>query len=74
MVKLCVPELINIRFLAHFNMSVFRKLSLFSKRDSKISIPPPVPIASPVEEETVDNAGSNKQRLDRSADDALLRK
>ena len=46
------------------NMSIFRKLSLFSKRDSKISIPPPAPIASPVEEERNDNAGSKKQRFD----------
>jgi len=39
-------------------MSIFRKLSPFSKRDSKISRPPPAPIASPVEEEKIDNAGS----------------
>ena len=45
-------------------MSFFRKLSLFSKRDSRISIPPPAPIASPVEEENIDHAGSNKERLD----------
>ena len=45
-------------------MSIFRKLSLFSKRDSKISRPPPAPIASLSEEEKIDNAGSNKQRFD----------
>lgn len=45
-------------------MSIFRKLSLFSKRDSKITIPPPAPIASPVEEGKIVHAGSNKQRLD----------
>lgn len=45
-------------------MSIFRKLSLFSKRNSKISIPPPAPIASPVEEEKINHAGSNKQHLD----------
>lgn len=44
-------------------MSIFRKLSLFSKRESKISIPPPVPIASPIKEERNDNAGPKKQRF-----------
>lgn len=45
-------------------MSIFRKLSLLSKRDSANHMPPPPPTAGPVEEEKFDNAGSNKQSLD----------
>ena len=55
-------------------MSIFRRLSRSSKKDSvsnikPINSTPPAPNASPIEEETLDNAGSNQQSSTARADD-----